>query len=104
MCRLYNDHGSLSRDRKECNLNSVNFAEFHAEAGGDPDSSATDEALKAKLMELADYERRSLELAKGEMEKVAEPRLVDVLRVFVDVTDIFGQIYVVKDIASRRIS
>ena len=60
-CRLYNDYGSVARDREERNLNSINFPEFftHDDDDGvaleeDADQEAT---AKAMLREAAEYER-----------------------------------------------
>jgi hypothetical protein len=33
MCRMYNDYGSVARDKAERNLNSVNFPEFETRDG-----------------------------------------------------------------------
>ena len=58
---------------------------------------------KELLMRLADFERRCLEMVVGELEQSGE--ISDTarrfLRLFVSVTDCYGQIYVLKDIASR---
>ncbi|KAI1373133.1 Ent-kaurene synthase [Hypoxylon crocopeplum] len=96
LCRMYNDYGSLARDRDETNLNSVNFPEFATEGA---------EAAKAELMSIAEYERRGLDVALGELEgellESGGTRWMDAVRLFVNVTDLYGQIYVVKDIATR---
>ncbi|KAL8941934.1 MAG: hypothetical protein Q9216_001962 [Gyalolechia sp. 2 TL-2023] len=117
MCRQYNDYGSVARDRAEGNLNSVNFPEFHpsTEEGG---SSAVDLAaaaadsggkgddeIKAAVLELAEFERKGVVLAKerlnGELERDKMGAVREAVGVFVDVTDLYGQIYVARDIASR---
>ena len=125
MCRLYNDHGSLKRDLAEENLNSVNFPEFWEEAvsadsssaaeppaGGGKDEAGSalveeEEVLKERLMALAEWERRGVERAMQELESSSSPqtdtRLTDTLKVFVDVTDLFGQVYVIKDLASTKV-
>ena len=124
MCRLYNDYGSLKRDITEGNLNCVNFPEFHVAAseGWGPLSTSPTVAeatkkngagsgsivegarLKEQLMELADWERKGMERAMEELERDPniDPRLTGLLKVFVTVTDLFGQVYVVKDLASRK--
>ena len=110
MCRLYNDYGSMRRDVDEQNLNSVNFPEFRdgeqrarERPPAPPGTSPNLEELGARLMDIASWERRCLRLAMEEMERISEPPLIRMLRVFVDVTDMFGQIYVVKDLASKRL-
>ena len=132
MCRLYNDHGSLKRDIAEANLNSANFPEVReADANGDgnrdvesadsvlgdtvaggererfeADADQTEEErLKRRLMTLADWERKGLEKAMEELERSpqTDARLMCGLKVFVDVTDLFGQVYAVKDLASRKL-
>ncbi|KAL9051002.1 MAG: hypothetical protein Q9162_006297 [Coniocarpon cinnabarinum] len=111
MCRLYNDNGSLARDMIEGNLNCVNFPEFHDGVAGlrtGADSTAEmktdEERLKAQLMELASWERKCLENAMVQLDTMEETskELMGSLKVFVAVTDLFGQVYVVQDLASRR--
>ena len=97
---MYNDYGSIARDRAERNVNSVNFPEFHEEAQN-ADKDVSEEGIKQALFEIAEYERECFGLAKGKLEKLVPKRVSDVLGLFVDVTDLFGQIYVAKDIASR---
>lgn len=109
MCRMYNDYGSILRDQKEANLNSVNFSEFaNTDAGG-----VGEESAKAALFRLAEYERHSVEHAFAQLVDVSvkagnnaavrnrTASQMGVWRLFVDVTDLYGQIYVVRDIASR---
>lgn len=102
LCRMYNDYGSLARDHAEMNLNSVNFPEFATQV-------ADEAAAKAALMRIAEYERRGLDAALAELGRVLhetdggrDPKgWLNALKLFVNVTDLFGQIYVVKDIATR---
>ncbi|PYI10667.1 aphidicolan-16beta-ol synthase [Aspergillus sclerotiicarbonarius CBS 121057] len=104
MCRMYNDLGSWARDRGEGNLNSIHFAEF---GGEDVDDSRK----KGKLFQLAQYERGcwnhalpQLEAAMCEGMKPEEAMLgsrrMRIVRYFCDVTDIYGQIYVLRDISA----
>lgn len=101
LCRMYNDYGSLRRDCDEKNLNSINFPDFHGAV------EATDEAaLKARLFALAEYERGNVERAFAKLQELAQEskvqrRMMDKIRVFINVTDLYGQIYVARDIASR---
>ncbi|TLD19064.1 hypothetical protein PspLS_09766 [Pyricularia sp. CBS 133598] len=106
MCRMYNDHGSAVRDGLEKNVNSLHFPEFAQTQGGTPPSQS--------LFKLAEYERSCWQTALGRLEEVTtqEPntplkrtkeRRITVLRTFMDTVDLYGQIYVVKDIASRMV-
>ena len=114
MCRMYNDYGSIQRDRLERNLNSINFPDFidgdgaGAEELANRSSSfskvnddASETACKEKLFHVAEYERKCLQLAIAEARAVISKRTAGCLEVFINVTDLYGQIYVVKDIASR---
>jgi hypothetical protein len=111
MCRMYNDYGSLARDLAEQNLNSMNFPEFEnccepvrKRRRVDPDLRAADadaRARKAALLELAEFERASVAAARDRLMPLVTSRVSDVIGVFVDVTDLYGQIYVARDIASR---
>ncbi|KAK8117394.1 uncharacterized protein PG998_005675 [Apiospora kogelbergensis] len=104
LCRMYNDYGSIARDRAEGNMNSVDFPEFRLSSS----PSSLDRA-KQELMWIAEYERRGLDGAVAELEKMAAAlgggsdgrTVVEALAVFRDVTDLYGQIYVIRDIATR---
>lgn len=116
MCRQYNDYGSVSRDMMERNLNSVNFPEFWEQVGdgkiagthndggdhGKPTDKSLD-AVKSDLIWLAEYERAC---CMGALDRLVNEtglptRTARILQTFVDVTDLYGQIYVARDIASR---
>ncbi|KAF7935774.1 hypothetical protein EAE99_002754 [Botrytis elliptica] len=108
MCRMYNDYGSLARDKAEKNLNSVNFPEFEKCAGSSTSSDATEKQTtaelqerKSALMEMAEYERECLLIVKARLRPLVDEKVRGVLDVFVNVTDLYGQIYVARDIASR---
>ncbi|KAI5860764.1 Copalyl diphosphate synthase [Durotheca rogersii] len=119
MCRMYNDYGSLSRDQAERNLNSLNFPEFEEPGLNFKNSNAAlgvVEARKRALFELAEYERFCLGEALSRLEKESKPqetgmeepespsnRRKAILRLFRDVTDLYGQIYVLRDIASSKV-
>jgi hypothetical protein len=61
------------------------------------------EMAKAELMDIAEFERANMELAYQNLANViGSKQVLAKLKVLVDVTDTFGQIYVQKDIASRR--
>ncbi|KAI1809974.1 hypothetical protein GGS20DRAFT_580254 [Poronia punctata] len=106
MCRMYNDWGSMSRDSAENNLNSVNFPEFHYN-----NNNSRDEGMKKKedLMWIAEYERECLNIAMSRLEQEMKKAVGDVvsddimraLRLFVNVTDLFGLIYVQRDMGLR---
>ena len=121
MCRMYNDFGSVGRDREEENLNSVNFLEFHPEglvggggvvgeckgvrdddgANHGVDGEMEEERIKKDLFFVAEYEREGLKLAVGKVEGMVAEATRRAWRLFVDVTDLYGQVYVARDIASR---
>lgn len=96
LCRMYNDYGSLARDRAEMNLNCLNFPEFHT-----GDGPRGEEALKRELFRLAEYERDCLVLTVKRMTTACHEELVRFVQTFVNVTDMYGQIYVERDVASR---
>jgi hypothetical protein len=103
MCRQYNDLGSVLRDKEERNLNSINFPEFVVD---DKDTAATEEELvgrkKRDLLAVAEYERRCLDRVLGELELIMDCKTMEKLRLLVQVTDLYGQIYVVSDIGIRQ--
>lgn len=115
LCRMYNDAGSMERDAQEGNLNSVNFPEycqpslFERSADSNEASKEMAEMLlaaKKKLLHVADFERRgmenTLEEIRTEVSKMNKKgRLVDDLRLFINVTDLYGQVYILKDIGTR---
>lgn len=106
LCRQYNDYGSVARDREEGNLNSVDFAEFSAPTTSTTSSTSreavtvqeSDDGPRTKLLEIATYERECLELAMDRLRPDVDPRTWAALQVFVNVTDLYGQIYVARDI------
>ena len=126
MCRMYNDFGSVHRDMLERNLNSVNFDELrciswdrqtcyvcertggrmvngdYAKNGINNKVMSGCSEAKARLMRLAQYERSQLNVALDELRKVCSTQVMDIVDVFVEVTDVFGQVYEVRDIASRH--
>jgi hypothetical protein len=120
MCRMYNDYGSVLRDSEEFNLNSLNFPEFvYAKASnGSSNPMATSatlsneiendalESAKEELLAIAQYERVEMEQALRRLQAIAgtnphKLRVIEVLKMFCDVTDSYGQIYMARDIASR---
>lgn len=107
LCRMYNDIGSMARDADERALNSVNFPEFFYRVAGTASATtaapeAMPESAKADLFWIAEYERRGLETAmKSLEEELGRGELAGALRLFVDVTDLYGQIYVLEDVGTR---
>lgn len=119
MSRLYNDFGSVERDRVEANVNSVNFPDFHGctdRAGGwtEGEGAARHEMrLKEDLLELARHERASAEGAAerllGEVEGKGEgggvrkrkKEKADAIRLFVGVTRLYADLYVARDLSNR---
>lgn len=103
MCRQYNDLGSVVRDQEERNLNSVNFPEFDA---GNVNKAGSKKSLidgrKRDLLAVAEYERRCLDRVIGELEPSLDKGVMEKLKLFIQVTDLYGQIYVVRDIGIRR--
>ena len=116
MCRMYNDYGSVARDKTERNLNSVNFPEFETISGTGLAVDAMD-AKKKALFKLAEYERSCLDEALRRLSEEAsgpqgsdsfkaatvKERQIAIWRMFCNVTDLYGQIYVVRDIASGMV-
>ncbi|KAI2628670.1 hypothetical protein GGR54DRAFT_357025 [Hypoxylon sp. NC1633] len=101
LCRMYNDFGSLARDAEEGSLNSVNFPEFWL-GGASTETKPTGDTAKRELLWIAEYERRGLDTAMKLLEEeLGSGELMGALRVFVDVTDLYGQIYVLRDVGTR---
>ncbi|KAF2191563.1 hypothetical protein K469DRAFT_623355 [Zopfia rhizophila CBS 207.26] len=105
MCRQYNDFGSVVRDQDEKNLNSVNFPEFDtcAQKSEELSTKELNELRKRDLLLIAEYERRCLNRVVGELEETLERNVMEKLKLFIQVTDLYGQIYVARDIGVRRV-
>lgn len=104
LCRMYNDIGSLARDAEEVSLNSVNFPEFSFKGSGAELAMTTKFSARTELLWVAEYERHGLNIALQQLEAVlgsAGGQLMDTLRMFVNVTDLYGQIYLLKDVGTR---
>ncbi|KAI0099783.1 Ent-kaurene synthase [Nemania sp. FL0031] len=97
LCRMYNDIGSLWRDQDEYNLNSVNFPEFQNTHGG-----RASKDIQSELRWIAEYERTGLEKALSLLESELEVDLIDALKVFINVTDLYGQVYLQSDLTARK--
>ena len=118
MCRQYNDYGSVTRDRAERNLNSINFPEFHdmkvrtagqwnapqlgeEEEEEEEDMHRKEDELKSTLFQIAEFERECLTRSLQRLKDTIPARTANMLDLFIGVTDLYGQIYVARDIASR---
>ena len=110
MSRMYNDYGSLARDRLERNLNSLNFPEFcdgneNCRTNDDGAKAHSQDALelelKSKLLRLAEYERDCCKKALNHLDKLLEKRVTKALTSFSNTAELYGQLYVVRDISSR---
>lgn len=103
---MYNDYGSVARDREERSLNSLNFPEFHEDdRRGRRDIGSleviSEDELRERLIKVAQYERGCLELSVRRLKEEVGEKTWRALMVFVNVTDLYGQIYVERDINSR---
>ncbi|CVL02153.1 gibberellin cluster-kaurensynthase [Fusarium mangiferae] len=107
MCRMYNDFGSIARDNTERNVNSVHFPEF-AVCKGTPQSL---DERKERLSQIATHEQGCLDSALEALERQSrddagdragskELRKLKIVKLFCDVTDLYDQLYVIKDLSS----
>ncbi|KAI6785533.1 Copalyl diphosphate synthase-like protein [Emericellopsis cladophorae] len=110
MCRMYNDLGSTERDRDEGNLNSIDFPEFA--------SHKDVKSMQRALLTLADYERQAYMdtltrlgkigsdyCAEGDVKDNEGARLgarrMAIWSMFCEEVDLYGQVYVVRDISAH---
>ena len=88
------------------NLNSVNFPEFHPESRSRARAGVDTWGQEAKrdLLWIADYERgglqAALDLLAAELGN-QQRQTINATKLFINVTDLYGQIYVLKDIGTR---
>ncbi|KAI0474455.1 hypothetical protein F4859DRAFT_483249 [Xylaria cf. heliscus] len=92
LCRLYNDYGSITRDRDEDNLNSINFPEFQG--------NVDERVLKENLKSIAEYERRCLHVSMAELQPLITKNLFTALTVLCETAEIYNQMYVLKDLTA----
>ncbi|KAK1138447.1 hypothetical protein N8T08_002503 [Aspergillus melleus] len=97
LCRQYNDYGSSRRDADEGNLNSLDFDEFKEGVSGDGDSR------RQTLLDIAASEQECMQLYFGRLSTEVDGPTARRIKAFIDVTDLFGQIYVARDIASKQV-
>jgi hypothetical protein len=98
LARMWNDYGSLSRDRKEVNLNSMFFPEFVGD-----NENKSDKELRMELERVANYEKRRLESSFTELEKVCGSegsRVYGAVNIFSNITDIYNEIYRIRDVSN----
>lgn len=93
LCRLYNDYGSIARDRDEDNLNSINFPEFQG--------NIDERDIKGNLKIIAEYERRCLYVSIAELRPLVTKDLFAALTVFCETAEIYNQMYVLKDLTAE---
>ena len=106
--RMYNDYGSVLRDRDERNLNSINFPEFflHYHGGINTDSTAIDES-KETLLAAAQYERKcatdSAEVLFQELEAegAAGRTIALYLKIYLGGSEQFSDMYLTRDVTNR---
>lgn len=106
MSRMYNDYGSITRDRLEANINRINFPEFHNNLVHDSEDKEQD--LKANLLALAQYERQCADTIAEKL--VAELRTSSGdgvgkargLTLFVGVTGLYADMYVATDLSDPK--
>lgn len=115
MSRLYNDYGSLARDREEANVNSANFPEFHrshalggSAVNGEGHTIIEESRLKADLLEIAMYERESADsVGQKLLENLRasgsskERGKADGVTLFMGVTALYADMYVQKDLSNH---
>lgn len=92
--RQYNDLGSVSHDRDEGNLNSLDFSEFH-------ENKQKNDQAGAELLRITTYERDCIELVVQKLRREVDSGRVKAIEALVIATDLFGQVYVMKDLGTR---
>ena len=105
MSRLHNDWGSLDRDLREANVNSINFPEFskgickHGRKAKRATSKGKDGA-KAELLLLAEHERTQVDILMTKLEQALRQdgsttgaKVADGVTLFVDVAKLYADMY-----------
>ncbi|EUC41382.1 hypothetical protein COCMIDRAFT_106270 [Bipolaris oryzae ATCC 44560] len=92
MCRIDNDVGSMARDKADGTLNAADFPKMNVRLGA-----------KAQLLNLARWERKQVSAALEALSEVLvsgqQQRVEQLLRMFTDVCDVYGQIYHRRDLS-----
>ena len=93
--RMENDYPSLGRDRKEGNLNSLDFPEFHQGEGGGGEEG------RVQLLRIIGREMEMCEMGLGGLEGlVGEGDAgLRVLRFYYFLSDVVGDVYALRDIS-----
>ncbi len=105
-CRMYNDYGSIARDREESNLNSLNFPEFFFKEGEDGDGERSFEKAKKTLLESAVHERQRANQEMQELCEILEKEGMEGkdisrrLRVYMGACEHFSDMYLTKDVTN----
>lgn len=96
LARMFNDYGSLARDRKDINVNSMFFPEF----SGDSDKS--DQELRMELERLATYEKQCFVVSFKELERLCgtEAYICDVVQFFYNVVEFYSDLYRIRDVSN----
>lgn len=103
MSRMYNDLGSLARDRAEGNVNCADFPEL-----GDEQIPEEGKTVKVRLQELAQYERDAANWVGTMLVSASEDGKgkenggkADAVRLFLGVAELYADVYLVKDLSNR---
>ncbi|KAL9100074.1 MAG: hypothetical protein Q9163_004515 [Psora crenata] len=108
MSRMYNDLGSIVRDKAEGNVNCGDFAEL---TDDDEQVPGDGRVVKARLEELARYERDAVgwvgtrlvrDLKSGGVVK-DRARKANAVRLFLGVAELYADLYVVKDLSNNKL-
>ncbi|KAL8875879.1 MAG: hypothetical protein Q9198_005827 [Flavoplaca austrocitrina] len=96
LARMENDIGSVIRDRKEHNLNSVDFPEI--DTGSMEEAEDLQDRLQ-QLNRLAAYERDCAKVAFARLGELGvADKVMKGLKGFCNAVDLFGQIYAMEDL------
>ncbi|KAK5634795.1 hypothetical protein RRF57_010508 [Xylaria bambusicola] len=116
LCRTYNDWGSRARDMVEFNVNALNFEEIRNDSEAPNcitgngafvnqqnryESVGGNAEPERRLLFIAEFERRCMLNSLRELKEIVSTEVYVAVKLFCDVTDIYGQIYVVKDMTPR---
>ena len=105
--RMENDRASLPRDRKECNLNSLDFPEFFAadeRSGKKISKEEREQNSKEQLTRIINYEKKCCEMAMGQLENVVgiKDKTLKSLRFYYFLSDVYNDVYAMRDISCER--
>ncbi|KAK7966227.1 uncharacterized protein PG986_000504 [Apiospora aurea] len=95
-------NGIVTQENDSPTTTTTNSATHHGVIPGDVPVLV--QKMKDDLMWVAEYERRSLDMAVRQMDEELSqkaPLSVEALKVFIDVTDLYGLVYLVKDLTNR---